>query len=94
MISTEASGENATPETDSKGNSTIHDGSSYSSSSEGNENASGGDTELSYSLPIYAIVGIAAGSAAVLAVGGFSLFWFVIKKKSFADLLAVFKKKQ
>jgi len=26
-------------------------------------------------------------------LGGFSLLWFVIKKKSFADLIAVFKKK-
>ncbi|MBQ9703167.1 MAG: hypothetical protein IJV68_01335 [Clostridia bacterium] len=39
-----------------------------------------------------AIIGIAAGSTAVAGVGGFSLFWFVIKKKSLADLLAVFKK--
>ncbi len=39
-----------------------------------------------------AIIGIAAGSTAVVGVGGFSLFWFVIKKKSLADLLAVFKK--
>ena len=40
-----------------------------------------------------AIVGIAIGSVAVAGVGGFALFWFVIKKKSFADLIAVFKKK-
>ena len=39
-----------------------------------------------------AIVGIAVGSVAVVGLGGFSLFWFVIKKKSFADLLLVFKK--
>jgi hypothetical protein len=39
-----------------------------------------------------AIIGIAAGSTAVVGVGGFALFWFVIKKKSLADLLAVFKK--
>ena len=39
-----------------------------------------------------AIIGIAAGSTAVAGVGGFSLFWFAIKKKSLADLLAVFKK--
>ena len=32
------------------------------------------------------IVGIIAG-AVVLAVGGFAIFWFVIKKKTFADLL-------
>ena len=39
-----------------------------------------------------AIVGIACGSVAVVGIGGFALFWFVIKKKSFADLIAVFKK--
>ncbi|MBP3309055.1 MAG: hypothetical protein J6L90_06410 [Clostridia bacterium] len=39
-----------------------------------------------------AIVGIAVGSVAAVGLGGFSLFWFVIKKKSFADLLLVFKK--
>ena len=40
-----------------------------------------------------AIIGIVIGSVAVAGVGGFALFWFVIKKKSFADLIAVFKKK-
>ncbi len=40
-----------------------------------------------------AIVAIVIGSVAVAGVGGFALFWFVIKKKSFADLIAVFKKK-
>ena len=39
-----------------------------------------------------AIVGIVVGSVAVVGIGGFALFWFVIKKKSFADLIAVFKK--
>ena len=41
-----------------------------------------------------AIVGIVIGSALVVGIGGFALFWFVIKKKSFADLIAVFKKKK
>ena len=40
-----------------------------------------------------AIAGIVIGSVAVLGVGGFSIFWFVIKKKSFADLVKIFKKK-
>ena len=40
-----------------------------------------------------AIVGIVIGSALVAGVGGFALLWFVIKKKSFADLIAVFKRK-
>ena len=39
-----------------------------------------------------AIVGIVIGSALVVGIGGFALLWFVIKKKSFADLIAVFKK--
>ena len=40
-----------------------------------------------------AIAGIAVGSTAVVGVGGFSLFWFVIKKKKFADLIKIFAKK-
>ena len=43
-----------------------------------------------------AIAGIAVGSvagAAALGCGGFAIFWFVIKKKKFADLIALFKKK-
>ena len=39
-----------------------------------------------------AIAGIAVGSIAVAGVGGFAIFWFIIKKKSFADLIAIFKK--
>ena len=39
-----------------------------------------------------AVAGIVVGSTAVVGTGGFSLFWFVIKKKSWADLLAVFQK--
>ena len=38
-----------------------------------------------------AIAGIAAGSAAVAGLGGFSIFWFAVKKKSFADLIAAIK---
>ena len=44
-------------------------------------------------LPTGAIVGIAVGGAVVASVGGFAIFWFVIKKKSFNELLAIFKKK-
>ena len=40
-----------------------------------------------------AIAGIVVGSVVVLGGGGFAIFWFVIRKKSFADLIAVFKKK-
>ena len=39
-----------------------------------------------------AITGIAIGTVAVASIGGFSLFWFAIKKKSWADLFKVFKK--
>ncbi len=37
------------------------------------------------------IAGIVVGSVAVAGLGGFSVFWFVIKKKSFADLIAAIK---
>ena len=37
-----------------------------------------------------AIAGIAVGSTVTVGAGGFSLFWFVIKKKRFADLLSLF----
>ncbi len=40
-----------------------------------------------------AIAGVVVGSVAVAGLGGFALVWFVIKKKSFADLIAIFKKK-
>jgi hypothetical protein len=40
-----------------------------------------------------AIAGITSGSAAVAGAGGFSLFWFGIKKKKWSDLVNVFKKK-
>ncbi|MBO5020003.1 MAG: hypothetical protein J6D52_04990, partial [Clostridia bacterium] len=40
-----------------------------------------------------AIVGIVVGSAAVAGIGGFALVWFVIKKKTWAEFLAIFKKK-
>ncbi len=39
-----------------------------------------------------AIAGIAVGSAAGLGIIAFVIFWFVIKKNSFADLLKIFKK--
>ncbi|MBR2321695.1 MAG: hypothetical protein IKA57_06125 [Clostridia bacterium] len=40
-----------------------------------------------------AIVGIVVGSVVVLGLGGFALVWFVIKKKTWAEFLAIFKKK-
>jgi len=50
-------------------------------------------TEDKDGLGTGAIVGIVIGSVAVAGVGGFALFWFVIKKKTWADFLAIFKKK-
>ena len=41
---------------------------------------------------IGAIVGIVIGSVVVAGLGGFAIFWFVIKKKSFEDLIGLFKK--
>ena len=45
-----------------------------------------------------AIAGIVIGSVAVAGLGGFAVFWFAVRKKTFADLIAaikgVFKKKQ
>ena len=38
-----------------------------------------------------AIVGIATGSTAFAGIGGFSIVWFIVKKRSFADLLHLFK---
>lgn len=40
-----------------------------------------------------AIAGIIVGSVAVAGIGGFSVVWFGVKKKSFADLLKIFKRK-
>lgn len=38
-----------------------------------------------------AIAGIVIGSVAVAGIGGFAIFWFVVRKKTFADLIAVIK---
>ena len=38
-----------------------------------------------------AIAAIAVGSVAVVGIGGFSIFWFVIKKKSLAELGALLR---
>ena len=43
-------------------------------------------------LPAGAIVGIVIGSVLVVGIGGFALVWFVIKKKTWADFVALFKK--
>ncbi len=38
-----------------------------------------------------AVVGIVVGSVIVAGIGGFAIFWFAIKKKSFAELIAAIK---
>ena len=38
------------------------------------------------------IVGIVIGSVAVAGIGGFAIFWFAVKKKTFADLGVALKK--
>ena len=37
------------------------------------------------------IAGIVIGSVAVAGLGGFAIFWFAVKKKTFADLIAAIK---
>lgn len=44
-------------------------------------------------LGVGAIIGIVIAAIVVLEVGGFAVFWFVIKKKTLNDLICVFKKK-
>ncbi|MBR2926789.1 MAG: hypothetical protein IKC31_04355 [Clostridia bacterium] len=39
-----------------------------------------------------AVAGIVTGATVVAGTGGFSLFWFVIKKKKWSDLIRIFKK--
>ena len=39
-----------------------------------------------------AIAGIVIGSVLLAGIGGFAIFWFAIKKKTFADLGAILKK--
>ena len=59
----------------------------------GNAENPGGDKEPEKTgLSGGAIAVIVVGSVVVVGLGGFSLFWFVIKKKKFADLIALFKK--
>ena len=39
-----------------------------------------------------AIAGIVIGSVLLAGIGGFAIFWFAVKKKTFADLGAILKK--
>jgi hypothetical protein len=38
-------------------------------------------------LGVGAIIGIILGSLAIVGLGGFSVYWFILKKKSFSDLM-------
>ena len=53
----------------------------------------GGEQSEKTGLSGGAVAGIVIGSVAVAGVGGFSVFWLVIKKKKLTDLIAIFKKK-
>ncbi|MDD7245278.1 MAG: InlB B-repeat-containing protein [Eubacteriales bacterium] len=53
----------------------------------------GGEQPEKTGLSGGAIAGIAIGAVAVVGLGGFSVFWFAIRKKKFSDLVAIFKKK-
>ena len=78
------------PGGDSSGSSS---GSSDTGSSDNTGSASVKPADKNNGLSGGAIAGIAVGSVAVAGVGGFAIFWFAIKKKSFADIIALFKKK-
>ena len=51
------------------------------------------NTKLPKGLSGGAIAGIVIGSVVVVGIGPFSIVWFGIKKKTFADIIALFKKK-
>ena len=44
-------------------------------------------------LPVGAVIGIVASGVVVIAIAAFAIVWFVVKKKTFADIAAIFKKK-
>lgn len=50
------------------------------------------DPDADKGLSTGAIVGVAVGSTAVAATGGFAIAWFAVKKKSFADLVHAIKR--
>ncbi|MBQ8341947.1 MAG: hypothetical protein IJY22_06215 [Clostridia bacterium] len=70
------------------------------SGNQGGENPDGSGSQGGTDTPVAeegglgagAIVAIVIGSVLVAGIGGFALFWFVIKKKSWADFVAIFKK--
>ena len=82
------SSDNAGNTGNSGGSDNVDNNSGSSDLPDGNEGANEKD-----GLSGGAIAGITSGSAAVAGAGGFSLFWFGIKKKKWSDLVNVFKKK-
>ena len=55
------------------------------------DKTSGGESVSGGSLSGGAIAGIVIGSVVVVGIGGFAIFWFAIKKNSFAELIAAIK---
>ena len=83
----------ATPEADDSDTTPKEDDTDTTSEEDDNDDTSDESGETKKGLSAGAIAGIVVGSVAVGGAGGFALFWFAIKKKSFADLIAIFKKK-
>ena len=54
--------------------------------------SSGGEITPPDGLSGGQVAGIVIGSVAVAGIGGFAIFWFAVKKKTFADLGAILKK--
>ena len=67
-------------------------GTDESGTDDPNANNIANPTDETDGLETGAIVAIAAGSTVVGGAGIFALVWFVIKKKTWADLLLIFKK--
>ena len=82
----------ATPEAENS-DTTPKEDDTDETSEDDDDGTSDESGETKKGLSAGAIAGIVAGSVALGGAGGFALFWFAIKKKSFADLIAVFKKK-
>lgn len=59
---------------------------------DGNGSNNGNGADDGNGLGAGGITLIVLGSVAAVGIGGFSLFWFVIKKKKWSDLIAIFKR--